>query len=406
MTTYTVAQLASDLNRKLHTGAIEQTRGFYDAIWGGARNVKDKVYPPELKRVAFLEQALYDQVHRYALPNDFDVNKFIDLKILSQAANVPGLYQTSPRQLTRLFDSGMYASPVNATNIAIDYDSGIKYALISTPFPQTTTIIHPMSSLSENGTWNTSSNLVNLSVDKLNYISGNGSLRFDLNNSSNTGYIENFTLTPVDLSAYVQVGAIFNWVYLPTASAFTSVSLRWASSLTDYYEFTVNGPHDNTSFTDGWNLLKFPFDNMITVGTPNPAAISSIRITFQTTGVAVTGVHIDNLVARQGKVYALKYYSNCFFEDPVTHVWKNRPTSLGDIIHCEDDTYGLLVLESALEIAQEVQDSDMKIDYDKFNKELNDKYTLYITNHKSEVPVIQRYWLNPTTNMSFWSPHL
>lgn len=383
---YTVNNIIKDVDRKLHTGGTSLTQDFFGALDEGRRNMTSRIQPFELERTMLIEQALYDQVGRYAVPEDLNEDSVIDIKALSSKRNLDTMDHPLEYVYRRRFDQKRR----HAKNIfSVSYDSGVKYINIYHPRGLqecTQTVITDADSLSNNGTWNTGGNLVNLQLDKLNYVAGHGSLKFDFNNSGTTGFIENFSLTPVTLFDYLEKGAVFTWVNLPVFDVVTSIQITLGSSITDYYTFTVNNPHDNNQFVAGWNLLKFPIDQMNSVGLPNPRSITYVRFDFTTTGQSMANCNMDNVVARKGLVYQITYESSFCFVDPQTLLWKQFATQNSDFISLEEQAYELLMLETAMSILQEAYGNSNRGNDDiaKMAGDIERKYQKFIKDHKQD----------------------
>lgn len=387
---YTLYNLLKDVDRKLHSGGASQTQDFFGAVDEARRNMIQKVRPPELIRKAYLEQALYDQVEKYAVPWDLKYDNVIELKKLASKYNVDTFNQPLQILYRRKFDQRRRG----IRNImAIVYENGVKYAKIRHPRglkENQHLVIQDADSLTDNGTWNVGGNVTNLVLDKVNHITGHASLKFNINNSATTGFLENFTMDSVDLSDFIETGAVFTWLSVSIPKELTSVKLTLGSNTsnlsTDLYEFTVNQPHDNNEFITDWNLLKYPLKEMAQVGTPNPKAIAYVRLDFTTTGQAIPECRLDNIVARKGVLFEMQYNSTYCFMDAFTKVWKKYPTSNSDLIVAEEDTYQLLMLETAVIIQKEIYQitGGAKSDVSDLEDELKMKYREYAIEHKSE----------------------
>ncbi len=375
---FTVGDLQADVTRKVH-GAVSQS--FYGSVNEAARWFLGAIDAYETKRRAYIENALYDQVDKYYLPPDTKDQKIIDIR--KQAFNQRTYRDSFTNIDNKTFDK--YNSTGNGwgawRTYTIESDDNIKYIRINDQLPNTTLIINKANSLTDNGNWNTYGILNNLQLDQLNYLTGNGSLRFDMGTGT-YGALENAGISSVDLTGWLQVGAIFTWVYLPSPSSLISVLLKWGSSPTDYNSFVVNAPHNNTVWNIGWNLCKFPLDGYNVFGNPNNAAITQIRLEFQTTGAPMTGVRIDNIVARKGILYEIQYYSSYLFSDPVTGLWKPTTFDMGDLINLSTTSYNILMLKVAAIEAQEVRNSPT--DVAKLESDLEKELSNYWEDNKSE----------------------
>lgn len=387
MSRYTVYNLAIDVTKKLHGGAINDLESSLDEA---RRNMIGNIKPPEMVRSAYMEQALYDQVNKYAVAEDLKYDNIIEVKMLSAYRNVDTLEHPLELVYRRQFDQ-MRRNARNVINITDE--NGIKYAQINHPkgLRQCQHLcLNAFDSLSANGTWNTGGNITNLRLDQLNHVTGRASLAFDINSSATAGFIENFTMNAVDISAYLNTGAAFSWLSFPIPLGVISVKLTMGSNVadltTDIYTSTVNQPHDSNQFITGWNLLKFMLNNLNTTGSPNPRAILYIRFDFTTTGQPIPNCNIDTLAVRRGVVYFYLYNSQYCIIDPLTKAWKQFTTANSDILPLEEDTYQILMLETAL-VEQEylyANNFGSGADVTDIKSKLYDKYAQYKLNHTDE----------------------
>lgn len=370
MSFYTISNIKQDVNANLPGGGIDQLVDFFNTFDKGRRSVIGRVRPEELIKTAYLEDALYPDVNKYAVPEDMKYDDVIEIKRLAGYRNVDTMEHPLELVYRRRFGQKR-GSAANVMNIG--YENGIKYARIFRPTSGSRfgvganntnnalnceyRVIQNCDSLNDNGTWNIGGNVVNLREDKLKHVIGRGSLSFDINGSSSSGFIENFTLTPFSILDFLKRGAEFAWLNLSIPREMISVRLIMGSNqtdlTTDLYEASVNSPHDNSEFVTGWNLLKYMLQNLSMVGTPNPNNLTYIRFEFETTGQPIPNCNLDNIILRQGTVYEMTYNASYIIRDAVTGAWKKIPTKNSDIIVAEEDTYNLLVDEVTLAAQKE-----------------------------------------------------
>lgn len=388
MAQYTVYNLEVDVTKKIHGGGINDLTSSLDE---GRRNMIGNIKPPEMVRSAYMEQALYDQVNKYAIAEDLKYDNIVEVKMLSAYRNVDTMQHPLELVYRRQFDQKRR----NARNVInITNENGVKYAQIYHPKGLRECqhlCVNSFDSLTQNGSWNVGGNIGNLRLDQLNHITGHASLAFDINNSSATGFIENFTMQAVDISSYLNIGAAFSWLSFPIPLSIVSVKLTMGSNTTDlttdFYTSTVNQPHDNNQFINGWNLLKFMLNNLQSTGNPNPTAIVYIRFDITSDGLQnIPNCNIDTLAVRKGVVYYYLYNSQYCLIDPVTRAWKQFTTSNSDILPLEEDTYQILMLETAL-VEQEylyANNFGASTDVSEIKSQLFDKYAQYKLNHTDE----------------------
>ncbi len=402
MSFYTVQQLKEDVNANLPGNGISNIQNFQLSLDKGRRALIGQMRPEELIRKSYLEEALYPDVNKYAVPEDMKYDDVIEIYRLAGYRNVDTMNHPLSLVYRRRFGQKR-SSAANVMNIG--YENGVKYARLFRPTGSQNPfngnqnqssancgylVIDNCDSLNNNGTWNVSGNLVNLREDRLKHVIGRGSLSFDINDSDTTGTLSNFTLTPFNLANFLQKGATFAWLNIPLPKEILAVRLTMGSNLsdltTDLYEATVNQPHDNNEFITGWNLLKWMLQNLTMVGTPNPAALAYIQFEFQTTGKPIPGCNIDNIIARQGTVYEMVYNSTYILRDAFTGAWKKFTTDNSDIIVAEEDTYDLLVDEVTLAVMREsykaLPAANSKIEA--IGIVLQAKYKKFKMEHKSE----------------------
>ncbi len=390
MNYYTIYNLRQDVDSNLHGGGVSQLQNFYNTIEKGRRAMISKVRPEELIRKAYLEDALFPDVTRYASPSDLKYHDLIDLKLLNDYRNVDTLDQPATLVYSRRFNQKRGGSG-NVLNVA--YENGVKYVSVFNPRGIKNNIhrvVQDCNSLTENGSWNVGGNVVDLKTDELNFIKKKASLSFDINNSSTTGFLANYTMTAVDLDEFMKKGATFAWLNIPIAKEMTSVKLILGSDTsditTDYFYNTVNQPHDNNEFVNGWNLLKYMMKDLNQVGTPNPKAITWIRIEFTTTGNQIPNCNLDNIITRKGALYEIRYNGSYVLMDANTKAFKKYATTDSDIIVAEEDTYNIFMLEVTLAAQKEIYGVNMgaKSDVGDVSNELTLAYKTFKLEHKSE----------------------
>lgn len=387
MSRYTAYNLVKDVTAKLHGGTITDIQRSVDE---GRRQMIKKITPTEMTRSAYMEQALYDQVDKYAVPYDMNYDNLVEITKLGAYRNVDTLDHPLEMVYRRNFDQKRRRVK---NVISISFENGVKYALINHPKGLKECqhlLVNDANSLTANGFWNVGGNVVNLKLDQLNHITGCASLSFDINDSSAEGFIQNFSMNSIDMSDYLNVGACFTWLSIPIPKEMTSVKITIGSNLTnldtDIYTATVNQPHDSNAFTNGWNLLKYMLNNLSTTGNPNPKAIGFVRFDFNTTGKAIPACNLDNIVIRKGVVYQMIYNSAYCLIDSVSGAWQQFYTNNSNIIPLEEDSYDCLMLETALSAMRELYANNFGAitDVTDIEGELAKAYALYKLNHTDE----------------------
>jgi hypothetical protein len=182
----------------------------------------------------------------------------------------------------------------------------------------------------------------NLSIDGNNYISGTGSLMYDLATGGTTAMITNPDMTAIDLTDYKN-HEIFVWQYIPSVTLLTSFTARWGSSASDYWSATVTTAHNGLAFKVGWNLLKFSWPTTDT-GTPDVTAVNYFQLIINKTALAAASNNwrTDFVIARAGDVHDIRYYSEYFWKT-AAGVYQPKATDDTDILIAGDDEFELIV---------------------------------------------------------------
>lgn len=351
LSSVTISDVKARLESKIHGSNLSKVRDIYGLMYEAAGNLLLFINPKETHRYAPVENALYDQVYTYAAPDDVKGSQFTDFR--------PQANRTTSDNFTKTGSEEFDINKINNT-FAVDNDTGIKTIRISKKL-NAGTLVHDANSLTAQGTWTVGGSGTNLSLDTVNKITGTGSLRFDINSAGSSSFVENSTFTPVDLSIYKNVGALFVWVYIPSITVITSVSLRWGSSSSDYYSATVTSSSSNTAFVVGWNLLRFDWTAASTTGTPVDTAIDYVRVSFAHTTSAVSAVRVDNIIAKLGSIYEAGYFSKYLFRSSAG-TWKDKPTVDTDLVNLDTESFNLFLYELCELVAVEIQGSDSAFD--------------------------------------------
>lgn len=352
MIKYTIKDILNDLDGISYVGGTNRSRDVYGVIQRGLYSMLSKIKPKELTVTESIENAVYDKVTRYTAPHNLNRKYILQITELSRGENIDTFHHTLDLVSNRRFGQLRFC---DKNLFTVEYDKGVKYIRTS-DIGQTTSgeIIHTMNSLVDNGTWNVGGNMVNLTTDNLTYVSGNASLKFDINNSSNTGWIENFTLKPVNIEGSLKTGSVFTWIYLPNYNQIQNIKITLASSYNDYYEITTNKPHNSNDFVAGWNLLKFDLQDAIKFGLENPN-INRVRIDITSDGVSeIKNVRLDNIIVRNGTVFMLQFISDHAFIETDSRLLIPKPKNTTDEILLEYDTYMVFLYECAIQLANDI----------------------------------------------------
>lgn len=346
-----ITSVSADLAAQFHGTTTNKITNLYGIFNRAAGQVLLDVDPQETIRISQLSTPIFNSVYGYASPTDLKGDGVIDIR--------PQVNRTTTGIVNQVYNQAFDVSKATTLldKLTVQWNTNVKSLRINLPQLTTPTILNACDSLTSNGTWTAVSTASNLSVDSVDFVSNSASLKFDLAITGPTGYLENSTMASVDLSDWVSQGYFFAYVYLPTASAFTSIILRVGSSSSAYYSMTATTTQENTSFQNGWNLLSFSWAAATTTGSPSSSALNYIRATYTYSGAAQTGVRLDQITAALGQIYEIEYYSKYLFRSS-GGTFQETVTADSDLINLDTETYNLFLWKVCEYTAQQVQGVD------------------------------------------------
>lgn len=348
---YSILDLKNDLEGVLHGTTINQIQNIDGVINRAARQLLLDLDPQETKRTVEFVAPIYNTVYDYPVATDVKGNKLID--IFPQVQRIPqDIWTQAYNQAFDVYKQNILSM---SNMFTMKYNTGVRTIRINAPWLNPPIILNQIEAIATNGTWAVGGTASNLAVNNTNFAQGSGSLQFDV--SAGTGFLENSTMTAIDLSAVVNQSSLFVWVYTPTGSQLTSVTLRWGSSSVNYYERTVTQTQQATAFVNGWNLCQFQWSGSTVVGTPNSAAINYANVILAMTG-SNTGVKVNGLNSILGTVLQYSYYSKYLFRSASTGAFQETVLDDSDLINLDTDSYNIMFNQVAYLATQQQQGLD------------------------------------------------
>src|SRR5574343_662091 len=386
---YAVSDLKSELTGVLHGTNLNQVEGLDVLINRAARKLVNDVDPIETVRITQITPAIFDQVYDYQCPADLKDDRIIDIRPQVNRTVRDRFFQEYNEEFD-LTKYNVYQKPI----FTVQHNTGVKSLRIAKNL-LSGLLVNAMNNLTENGAWAVGGNASNLSVDNVNYVYGGGSLECDLAAAGSAGYFEVTNQSAVDISRDEDQGSEFLWVYLPDASAVTSVNYRWGSSSTAYWHKTVTEAQDATAFQDGWNLLRFDWASATQVGSPDATAVDYLRVTCNYDGTAMSGFRINQAMSQLGTIYQIEYYSKYLFRTS-GGTWQETVTADTNLINLDTSSYNLLFDLVAYFCAQQIQATDGVFDAKYWLEEYEREKTRYIAKQRSQtIQPSQTYYTVP-----------
>lgn len=341
-----------------HGTTANKIPNIFGAINRAARQVLQDVDPKETQRTVSLASQVFNSVFDYPIPVDVKGDRIIDLK--PQAGRTPSDIFVQGYSV----DFDAYKNVSLTDKIITQWNTGVKTLRIEAP-----TLVSPitLTDTSSITGWSATSGAQNITFDSVNSVAGGGDIQFDLAVGSATGSIQITTLSPVNVTGHVNIDTLFFWVYLPLASAITSIGLRWGTDVTaNYYTETTSVTQQGTAFQTGWNLIALPWVSASLVGTPDSTLYDSVQLILSYNSTLQTGLRFCNLTSNTGSILQLQYYSKFLFRNPSTNAFQETvvdvATDGNTIVNLDTDSYNLLFNKTAYYTAQSLQGADAEYD--------------------------------------------
>lgn len=275
---------------------------------------------PEAEKTSALTP-IFDGVNTYVPPSDMRGDAILGIRPYVGSKNV--VNTSLDRNQTAEFDRNLFFEDAEG-KYAVEYNQGTKILRLNPRFDTARNyILHSCDAYNDNGTWVGTDDANTVATDAGLYTEGSGSVSFNITAAAGTATLTNDPIaTPVNISSAIRGKSfVFADLYLPSSSAFTSAQLRYGSSSSAYYQNSVTTQFTGSAFKQGWNLLGFNWNTATPTGSPDTSAIDFLRFQLAySIGIGdQTGLHLDNIVLRDGDLYEIKYYTkNVILDDDGT----------------------------------------------------------------------------------------
>jgi len=289
--------------------------------------------------------------------------------------------------------------------IAVADDELVRILKIDGVEGEVSTTLHTCDSVTTNGTWAATADASNLTADTDNYISGSGSLNFDMAAGGATGYIEISDMTQVNLTDHDEKSSIFVWVYIPDYSdaegdTVTNFILRWGNDSSAYWSRTITTNNEGATFYDGWNLLRFDWNGATETGTVDPETIDYIRLTVTKSAslAADTDWRVDSITSKIGDIYNVVYYSKYGWQNSSgSYIEESSATT--DLLNADTDEIEIIGCKAAEMAAQELKEYE---DAKYFRQQYIESKAQYESQSPSEALRIHRSYYELLTRGRGW----
>lgn len=382
----------------MHGVSLNQVQNLYGVYNRAARRLMEDVDPQETK-IYYPFGKVYQGVFGYPLPTDVKGNKVIDF--------YPQANRTLNDNFSQVYnkDFSLYKNYWVKPNFTPKYNSAVRTVELNASQLVSGIQINAADLINDNGQWNasgTASTPINNSVFATDGVNGSVQTNLAAGANPSTGALFNSTMTAVNLTNnYNNNANFFFQVYLPDASAFTSLDFRIGSSATNYYEMSgITTTSLGNTFANGWNLISVPWSSMTTVGSPNLAAINYLYVGFVYNGTQQVQVLINQFYSRIGVLFTMEYYSKYLFRNATTGAFQETVLTDNDIVNLDTDAYNMFLFAAGAEAVQQMQGLDaLFFDASAFETRYQASLATYKAKYKSEILKPQgQYYITPQSS--------
>lgn len=382
--TYTIDDLNQELEGMMHGTTLNQIENPFGAWTRAARRLVGDVDPQETKIVSQFGK-VYDGVWDYPLAVDVKGNKIIDL--FPQANRQP--WEKFQQSFNQTFDRFKNISLV--PDFTPRYAGAVRTIRIAAKGLQTGISVNNANGYNTDGLWAAVQNVAGVTTNNQYMVDGGtGSVQFNLSQTgiaASVGIIHNTTQDSIDLTDHYNNADEFFSIYLPDASAITSVRYLFGSSTANYYDSgELTDQYLGYALQDGWNSMAKNWADFTVVGTPSVSAITYVEIRITYSGTLQTQVLLNQFWSRLGVIFNQEYYSKYLFRDGTTGEFKEKATELTDYVNLDTDGVNGLLYAMLGMSAQQVQGADaLYYDANDAEQKYTDWLAKYQSKYKSEI---------------------
>lgn len=348
---YSISDTGNELEAQMHGNTLSQITDLFGVYNRAARRIASDVDLQETRIVTEFG-AVYQGVWDYPLFTDLKGNSVADF--FPQANRT--LLDDFGQQYNKDFDlQKTYSIKPDFTP---RYNNALRTIRINAPELPSGTQINAADLVNDDGTWTSGGGASAPINNSFLYTDGvTGSVQTNLAAGQTTGFLQNSTMTAVDLTnEYNNNATQFFQVYLPNAAAITSLELQLGSGVGAYYHLAgITTTWQGTAFQNGWNLIAVPFPSMTAVGSPAITAINFIKVIFTYNSTQQNQVLINQFYSRIGIIFDMEYYSKYLFRDAITGVFQEKVTDNSNVINLDTDAYDLFLFAAGADATQQMQ---------------------------------------------------
>lgn len=349
MPSFTFSDLQNSVADPYMIASVAEKVKIFNVLNRAARLVFLETDLRSSKRRSSITPTLFSSFYDYTAPSDLKDNAVIDI--------IPQGIRSDDTRIDLVSNEEFDRKKNLTKNLLTMGDNSFTRTLRLSIDPDETSIsVSELDTTTDpNGTWTAYSDAANLTADTSNYVSGGGSLKFDLTGSGTTAGIVNSTLTAIDITKYINDGSAVVWVYINSTTNLTNFILQIGTDSSNYYQLTETTQGSGNAFQAGWNQLVFDFLSKTTTGTPTSTSTQFVRLFMtKSSGKSDDGYRFDALTLHTGKYFDVLYYSK--FAWQVSGTYQETATATTDTLNADTEEFDLLVLKGRMELSRDLRD--------------------------------------------------
>lgn len=333
-----VGQLKDSITRLLSGVDISNVNNINGAIESAARITVQKA-GGILEASGIETVTLYSGVTDYRSPSTIFASAITDIRAQGQDRLPSDYVYKEPGEY---FDRTK-GFVTNGYKVSFEYRKGVQIMRVAQNKTVQKIELDPMN---DDDGWTAGGSASSLAVDETVYFKQPASLRFNLAAAGSQGYLEKTLDNALDLTAYEGVGVVFLAVYLPSATAITSIGARIGNNSSNYFSVT-----ETEGFLGAWRandflLIALDLAQATETGSVDITAIDYVRVFFNYDGTALANVRVGGLFVSLPSPHNIYFRSAAIFmasdEDPKTTI-----TNDNDEILLNDAAYSIFEHEAA-----------------------------------------------------------
>lgn len=340
---HNVRELKTRLSGKVGGGTLSGSKA-YNGIIEASINMKSKITLEGSRKEAKLTNPFFDSIHDYLLPVDFE--ELINIRSKETGKSFVMRYEDQKT----VNDRGEPFYNIRMRN-------GQKILNFNYTGSSKQIEIFKLDSLEGVGTVGS---IRNLSLEKVKTTTGSA-VRFDLPATSISGgvYLQK---EDIDISAVGQAGSIFADIYIESVND-TKIIDNFTLEISDgvnIQSIKTSITQSSDQFEEGFNKVRFQLDENQNTLSLETIDYIQILVKYNSAGDTLTSdiknIIIDNVVAHKGEEVYIDYYGNYIFNNKELG-FKPRPRDDDDLIYLTDTEFNILVYETIIVLALEIQGS-------------------------------------------------